>query len=150
MKFKHLLSKRTLFIVILVVLAILAIAASGDKVLWLWGKHLRVDGGSTYFKNTAEVGDSLIIGNSGTSTISTLPAGTFIYLSGNGKITRLIPPSLRGRLVYFVCSGTDTLVDGVNLKLAGDFNGTSADVIGLYYAPLERDTSWYEISRSVN
>lgn len=83
----------------------------------------------------------------------TLPDGYVIYVTGTGSITRLTASAdglTPGRVVILRHATTDTLVDGVNLKLAGDFAGTADDVLVLCYSITGTDTFWTEISRSVN
>lgn len=75
----------------------------------------------------------------------TLPEGTVFKITGNQKITRIVPVT-PGRFIVLYHASTDTLVDGLNLKLAGNFNGTADDVINLVGV----DTVWAEISRAAN
>ena len=106
-----------------------------------------IDFGTANFKKSGSevnVPDSIA---SATGAL-TLPAGRIFYLSGTLKITRLLGGTV-GQIVTLISLSTDTLVDGVNLKLAGNFNGTADDAITLIYGA-ENDTSWYEISRSAN
>ncbi len=75
-----------------------------------------------------------------------IPYGTVFKLTGTAKMTRIQPSAYSGRIVFLETTSTDTLIDGVNLKLAGNFNGTADDIITL----VAIDTFWVEVSRSVN
>ena len=54
--------------------------------------------------------------------------------------------SYEGRMVTFRFAGALTVVDGGNLKLAGNFVTTADDLLTLRYY----SGSWYEVARSVN
>lgn len=77
--------------------------------------------------------------------------GVTIKLTGTAKITR-IQPTFAGRFVVLNTTSTDTLVDGANLKLAGNFNGTADDCIGLVYSITGAiaDSAYTEVFRSLN
>lgn len=79
------------------------------------------------------------------TTTLNLPAGTLFLMSTATHIDS-INPGVSGRVVFIETTTTDTLVDGKNLKLAGDFNGTADDVIQLVCI----NSVWYEVSRSAN
>lgn len=85
------------------------------------------------------------------ATTLQLTAGTIFYVSGTAKITRILPVSATayGTKVTLVSVSTDSLIDGGNLKLAGNFNGTADDVITLIYGA-QADTFFYEESRAIN
>ena len=76
----------------------------------------------------------------------TLSEGANFYaLAGTASVTSITArPS--GTVVWLMTTSTDTLVDGSNLKLAGDFPGTANDVICL----ICDGTNWHEVSRSAN
>jgi hypothetical protein len=76
----------------------------------------------------------------------TLPVlSNVINFTGTGKAT-YIQPTTNGRIIWCISTTTDTLVDGSNLKLAGNFNGTANDIITLIYWA----GNYYEICRAVN
>lgn len=84
-------------------------------------------------------------------------AGTTFNITGTANVTRIASPTYPGavgstsaRVVILRSASTDTLTDGVNLKLAGNFNGTADDVIILKYNITGADTFWSEVSRSAN
>lgn len=82
----------------------------------------------------------------------TLPTtGTLIQVTGTAKITRILAGT-QGRIVILHHATTDTLVDGVNLRLAGDFEATANDVLALCYGitGVAADTFWTELYRSAN
>lgn len=76
----------------------------------------------------------------------TLSEGANFYaVAGTASVTSITArPS--GTVVWLMTTSTDTLVDGSNLKLAGDFPGTANDVIQLVCD----GTNWHEVSRSAN
>ena len=76
----------------------------------------------------------------------TLNEGANFYaLAGTASVTSITArPS--GTVVWLMTTSTDTLVDGSNLVLAGNFTGTANDVICL----VSNGTNWYEVSRSAN
>lgn len=90
------------------------------------------------------VQDSVALATDDTLTI---PNGTYFYLTGTAKILR-IQPVAQGRLLILYHSTTDTLVDGGNLVLNGNFNATAGDIIQLIGDAA--GTNWVEISRSAN
>lgn len=91
------------------------------------------------------------------ATLTLSNAGTVFTLNDTVAITRILPPTYPGsvlstasRMVVLRCTLIDTLTDGVNLKLAGNFNMTPDDVITLIYNISGSDTFWTEINRSAN
>ena len=96
----------------------------------------------------------------GTATLASaagnvsMPNAGIVVVTGTAKITRLAPWSgiRKGTVAMTWHTTTDTLVDGVNLKLAGNFNGTADDILTLCYGAsgAAADTFWTEISRSAN
>lgn len=83
-----------------------------------------------------------VAGSAGTMTI---PDGVTFSLTGTTKQTALTAGN-DGRVVHLITASTDTLVDGNNLLLAGDFNGTANDVLVL----VATGANWTEVSRSAN
>jgi hypothetical protein len=49
-------------------------------------------------------------------------------------------------VVYLVFEGACKVVDGENLKLAGNFEATADDVLTL----VSDGTNWFEVARAVN
>lgn len=79
----------------------------------------------------------------------TLSSAEVISVTGNTGITSMTAGA-KGRRVTFVFSGTPTVTDGSNLKLAGNFvaAGTTGDVDTLTL--VSDGTNWIEVSRSTN
>lgn len=163
--------KRNKFTITLAILVVVSFALSlgfqgrSEKQRTLRGVNLTVDadatiGGTLTVTGTiTQTGAATLTGNTiytPTTVASaagsvTLPAGTVIWVTGTASITRLAT-STAGRIVYLFHATTDTLVDGGNLKLAGNFNGTADDCLTLMYGAsgAAADTFWTEISRAVN
>ena len=78
------------------------------------------------------------------ATIS-LRGVNFAQITGTAQIDS-ISGGISGQVVYLSHASTDTLLDGKNLKLAGNFPGTAADVLVL----ICDGTNWFEIDRSAN
>lgn len=81
---------------------------------------------------------------------TTLPRYATVHtISGNTGITS-ITADTAGRVVTLIFSGTPTVTDGSNLKLAGNFvaAGTTNDVDTLTL--VSDGTNWIEIARSAN
>jgi len=107
-------------------------------------------------QNLATGGKQRIEGNIGAAVPSvaaaattTLPGDPVVTITGNTGITA-ITASYAGRRVTLLFSGTPTVTDGSNLKLAGNFvaAGTTNDVDSL---TLVCDgTNWIEEARSTN
>lgn len=77
----------------------------------------------------------------------TLPAGTFIDVTGTNTITSITATNADiGRLVILKFTSTASLTDGSNLKLGGNFAGSADDTISL----ICDGTNWYETARSAN
>ena len=76
----------------------------------------------------------------------TIPYGTVFLMSTATHIDSINPAGVSGTYVVIVTTTTDTLLDGKNLKLTSDFQGTADDVICL----VAYGSNWYEISRSAN
>ena len=76
----------------------------------------------------------------------TIPYGTLFLLSTATHIDSINPAGVSGTYVVLVTTTTDTLLDGKNLKLASDFQGTADDVITL----VAYGSNWYEVGRSHN
>ena len=109
-----------------------------------------ISGGSTY------LGTQVL---AGAVTLTIPDQGTVFSLTGTASITRIVPPTYPelapvtvSRVIILCTTSTDTLVDGGNLKLAGNFPGTASDVITLIYniSGAAADTFYTEVSRSVN
>lgn len=67
-------------------------------------------------------------------------------ITGNTGITSITATGHNGAVVTLVFSGTPTVTDGSNLKLAGNFVATADDTLTLACD----GTNWYEMCRSVN
>lgn len=138
----------------ILILAIIALAILTGAVMF---QSVHADSRWAYFFGVRPGGILESDGNLVATPVSlagavttTVPSGTVFKFTGTAKCTRLLGGST-GRIVILSTTSTDTLVDGVNLKLAGNFNGTADDVITLVYGVGgAADTSWYEISRAVN
>lgn len=78
------------------------------------------------------------------ATIS-LRGVNFAEITGTVQIDS-ISGGVKGQIVYLTHASTDTLLDGKNLKLAGNFPGTAGDVLVLIY----NGTYWFEVDRSAN
>lgn len=81
----------------------------------------------------------------------TLPPGEFIEVTGTAAITSITADNAAtggdiGRTVVLKFASTASLVDGSNLKLAGNFPGGANSTITLVCD----GTNWYETARSVN
>jgi hypothetical protein len=132
--------KRILCIVLLMfVVSLVYSQATIPKNVFSWGtaKNL-VSGGSTYFTPVALTA---------TAGAQVLPKGTLFTVAGILKQTSITTSAAdAGRIIILITASTDTLVDGSNLKLAGDFPGTANDVLVL----IGDGTSWFEVCRSAN
>lgn len=113
--------------------------------------------GTTAFSNTTS-GTVTVGRNDGgvTTTVAAaatlnLPLGrTVVTVTGNTGITSISAAGQTGNTVTLVFTGTPTVTDGSNLKLAGNFvaAGTTNDADTL---TLVCDgTSWFEVARSTN
>lgn len=106
--------------------------------LWNWD--------TARFGNTSHGATTVYpIANLASATTLTIPVGSTFALTGTANCTRIIAGT-PGRRVMLIAASTDTFTDGVNLKLAGNFNGTADDILQL----VAQDTFWVEVSRSVN
>lgn len=78
----------------------------------------------------------------------TLPKGDrrWVLITGNTNIDTITATGNEDRIVTLKFSGTPTLGDASNLKLAGAFGASGDDTITLGCD----GTNWYEISRSAN
>jgi hypothetical protein len=76
----------------------------------------------------------------------TLPAGEVITVTGNTNITSITATNQFNRRVTLIFTGTPTVTDGSNLKLAGNLVAAADTTITLVC----NGTNWYETSRSVN
>lgn len=79
------------------------------------------------------------------ATALTLPPGDVLTITGNTNITS-ITASYAGRRVTLIFTGTPTVTDGSNLKLAGNLVATADDTLSL----ICDGTNWVETARSVN
>lgn len=122
---------------------------------------IAVGAGLADYANNFKVGGSLSFKATSVASVAgrlTLPAatGTAITMTGTAKITSIVASAniKRGSLLYIYHTSTDTLVAGVNLKIAGNFNGTADDILVLKYGlgtgTIAADTIFYEVSRSAN
>lgn len=134
--------KRALLLATLILLVVgIAGAQSTIPLEKFSGGYSRnfVSKGNTYFPVVA------LTGTAGAQSIAT--KGTVFLVSGTAKQTSITTSTAEaGRLIILICASTDSLTDGSNLKLAGDFNGTADDVIAL----VSDGTNWVELFRSVN
>ena len=80
------------------------------------------------------------------ATITLLQGHDVFIITGNTGITSITAPGFSGRTVRLVFTGTPTVTDGSNLKLAGNFVATADDVLTLTCD----GTNWYEVARSTN
>lgn len=79
------------------------------------------------------------------STIN-VSGGNVFTISGTTDVDSIVPRG-RGVVVHLITAAGDTIKDGKNLKLNGNFNGTADDVLTLV---CDGTRYWYEISRSAN
>lgn len=80
------------------------------------------------------------------STI-TVPLGArVVKISGTTGITSITATGHRGAVVTLIFSGSLTVTDGGNLRLAGNFAATADDTLTLACD----GTNWYEVARSAN
>jgi hypothetical protein len=132
--------KRIVYIALLMFVVSLAFSQSTiPKNVFSWGvaKNL-VSGGSTYFPPVALTA---------TAGAQVLTKGTVFTVAGALKQTSITTSAAdAGRIIILITASTDTLVDGGNLKLAGDFPGTANDVLVL----IGDGTDWFEVFRSAN
>jgi len=75
----------------------------------------------------------------------TLPTGSNFQVTGANAVTS-ITPTYKGHIVLLEGRNGFTMVDGGNLKIAGDFTGAALNTITLKCD----GTDWIELSRSVN
>lgn len=75
----------------------------------------------------------------------TLPNGRVIKVTGTTEIKK-IAISEAGTVVTLLFEGVVKVVDGENLKLAGNFESTADDTLSL----ASDGTNWFEVARSVN
>lgn len=71
--------------------------------------------------------------------------GNYYVVSGTAQIDS-IAAQTAGKFVVLQTAAACTLVDGGNLKLAGNLNATADDIIAL----ISDGTNWHEVSRSAN
>ena len=132
--------KRILYITLLMLIVGLAYSQSTiskNAATWSTKSNL-IDKGSFY---------SNLVSIAGTAGAMTFTKGTAFLVSGTTKQTSITTTAAEsGRLLILVMVTTDSLTDGGNLKLAGDFNGTANDVIWL----IGDGVNFYEIFRSIN
>jgi len=80
------------------------------------------------------------------ATTLTIPTGGDVFtISGTTNIEQ-IPASRAGRRITLIFQGVLTVVDGSNLKIAGNFTTTADDCLTL----VSDGTNWIETSRSAN
>lgn len=135
--------KRVLLIAVLLLFAVALSQAQAmipmDK--FSFGvKNNFVTKGSNYFGAPITLS-----GSAGAQSVSA--KGMVFSLTGTAKQTSITTSAAdAGRLLILIMASTDTLVDGSNLKLAGNFNGTADDVLVL----IGDGTNWTEVCRAVN
>ena len=105
--------------------------------------------GSSLFTSEISLTERTLTRADRSSTTVTLPAvGAFFVVNDTTQITRLLPGTgtATGRIVilYARAVSRDTLVDGVNLKLAGNYSSATNSSITL----LQIDTNFVELCRA--
>lgn len=90
-----------------------------------------------------DTGESRTIASA--ATLSILPCGDYFYVTGTSNITS-IPASFPDRRITLQFDDALTVVDGSNLRLAGNFVTTFMDTLTL----VSDGTNWIECSRSPN
>lgn len=142
---KHLVTLAPIFVA-LAIFSILMVL-SGYRIQEYTGDFRRLIAKDSARFGTTDSGASIVfpIKNLASATTLTIPKGSTFALTGTANCTRILAGT-PGRLVTFICASTETLTDGVNLKLAGNFSGTADDVIQL----VAQDTFWVEVGRSAN
>lgn len=119
--------------------------------------HGNVVKGTSPF-NLTGTGTKYVGRNEGDEAVSVVAAATLtlplgrqvVTVTGNTGITSITATHQTGNTVTLIFTGTPTVTDGSNLKLAGNFvaAGTTNDADTL---TLVCDgTSWFEVARSVN
>lgn len=97
----------------------------------------------------SSVGDVIFetpsVGTVTAAATTTLPPDQIVTVTGNTNITN-ITASYVGRRVTLIFTGTPTLTDGGNLKLASNLVATADDTVTLVW----NGTSWFETARAVN
>ncbi len=133
---------------VLLVIAVIAILPQESVSQNPYTRFLYIRDVLRVYGNTA-LDTTMINTAANVSNRLTLPKGTFFTFSGSTRVTSIVPSGIQGRVVTFynpAATYLDTLVDGGNLKLASNFNGTADDMITL----VQVDTFWVELSRSAN
>lgn len=80
------------------------------------------------------------------ATLVLLPGTRTVIVNGNTGITSISALGFLGKTVKFIFTGTPTVTDGSNLRLAGNFVCTADDSLTLTCTGV----NWFEDSRSVN
>jgi hypothetical protein len=75
----------------------------------------------------------------------TLPEGELIEVTGTTEVKKITAGAI-GKIVRLLFAASVKVVDGENLKLAGNFEATADDILHL----VSNGTNWYEVSRSAN
>ncbi len=142
---------RTKHIVFTILFAVLATATllsvSGFRIQDFTGQFNKLIAKDTARFGTTDHGAMTVypIASLASAATLTVPGGSIFSLTGTANITRIIAGT-SGQKVTFICASTETLTDGVNLKLASTLAGTADDAITL----VAQDTFWVELCRSVN
>jgi hypothetical protein len=107
----------------------------------------QIDNGYFYSLLVRNSFKSPVVTVAGSAGEMTLPSGVIFNITGTTKQTSITTSaSESGKIIILITASTDTLVDGGNLKLYADFEGTANDVLVL----ISDGTNWYELSRSIN
>jgi hypothetical protein len=90
---------------------------------------------------------STSVGTAVASAATISPTGNVFHVTGSSSVTSINGIGVRaGATVTLIFDGTATVVDGGNLKLAGNFVATAEDTLELVWD----GSNWYETRRSVN
>lgn len=127
---------------LILILVVTGIAQGIYQGAW----HVRYD--FTLEKDAKNVGKWKNVASAATLNFNTATnAGNSYRITGTLKCDSIVPAGAdSGRVIVLYSVTTDTVLDGKNLKLAGDFNGTADDMLVLKSI----GTSWVEVSRSAN
>lgn len=117
--------KKSTKVIILAVLAILAVSVALAQV----GEVLKLHKGA----------------NKASAATITVVDASYYHVTGTAQITS-ITARPAGTVLVLTHTSTDTVVDGSNLVLAGNFNATANDALIL----ISDGTNWIELSRSAN
>lgn len=114
-------TKLLLVAALLVLVTVVALAQSGSLVVFFKGADI-----------------------ASAATIS-VRGGNYFHITGTANIDSIVPGPV-GKIVVLTHNAADTVLDGKNLKLAGNFNATAFDALVL----ISDGTNWIEVDRSAN